>query len=180
MNDLTREVYIFDIDGCIMPPIFTNFNKNEPRKKIVKDVIKNGNNVKLYPNFIEFYRKYCKKAELIFFITGRKSSEFGKLTENQLQSLTNIRKYQIIYYPESKKHKIKKYFTWKTKEIEKIIKNTIKSKDFIDCIEEKVKFFIFDDLNDYFPRIKKYESKYKVQIYLGFIDNKNMWNTELK
>jgi len=171
-----REAYIFDIDGCVMPPIFSNFNNNQSRKKIVKDVIKNGNKVKLYPDFIKYYEKYCIHAESVFFITGRKQSEFGKLTENQLQPLANIKPFQIIYYPEGKSHKIQKYFTWKAKKIKEIIKNTIIGKNFSKNSQENVKFNIFDDMNDYFLKIRKFKDKYKVQIHLTLIENENCWN----
>ena len=171
-----REVYIFDIDGCIMPPIFSNFNSNEFRKNIVKEVIKNGNNVNLYPDFIKFYDKYCIQAESVFFITGRKKSEFGKLTENQLQSLANIKRFQIVYYPEGKSHKMRKYFTWKVRKIKDFIKITINSKNFNENSQENFKFNIFDDFNDYFPKIRKFKNKYRVQIRLTLIENEDSWN----
>ncbi len=171
-----REIYIFDIDGCVMPPIFSNFNSNGSRKNIVKEVIKNGNNVNLYSAFIKFYEKYCIQAELVFFITGRKRSEFGTLTENQLQSLANIKLFQTIYYPEGKSHKIKKYFTWKAKKIKEIIKNTLNTKNFSKNSQENVKFTIFDDMNDYFPKIRKFKDNYRVQIHLTLIENENRWN----
>lgn len=173
-----REVYIFDIDGCVMPPIFTNFNNSEPRKNIVKEVIKNGNHVKLFPSFIEFYQKHCTQAESIFFITGRKYGEFGKLTENQLQLVTDFKDFHVIYYPERKAHKIQKYFAWKVKEIKEIIKNTIKSKNSNKNSKEKVKFNIFDDMNDYFSRIKQFEDRYGVHIYSRSINDERNWDDE--
>lgn len=170
-----KEVYIFDIDGCVMPPIFTNYSNSEPRKNIVKEVIKNGNHVKLFPSFIEFYKKHCTHAESIFFITGRKYSEFGKLTEEQLQILTEIKNFHVIYYPERKTHKIKKYFTWKIKEIKDIINNIIKSKSSYENSKEKDNFNIFDDLNDYFPKIRKFGDKWRIQIHLTLIESENNW-----
>ncbi|MBA7620119.1 hypothetical protein ES703_27463 [subsurface metagenome] len=175
-----REVYIFDIDGCVMSPIFSNFNSNQSRKKIVKDVIKNGNNVNLYPDFIKYYEKYCIQAESVFFITGRKESEFGKLTKNQLQSLANTKTFQIIYYPEGKSHKMWRYFTWKVKKIKEVIKNTIKNKRLNEGSKENVKFNIFDDMNDYFLKIRKLEDKWHIQINLTLIENENSWNQLLQ
>ena len=175
-----REVYIFDIDGCVMPPISSNFNSKESRKNFVKEVIKNGNIVNLYPLFIKFYEKYCTQAELVFFITGRKKSEFGTLTENQLQSLANINLFQIIYYPEGKSHKMRKYFTWKVKKIKEVIKNTIKDKRLNEGSKENVKFNIFDDMNDYFLKIRKLEDKWHIQINLTLIENENSWNRLLQ
>jgi len=174
-----REVYIFDIDGCVMPPIFSNFNKNGSRKNIVKEVIKNGNDVKLYPDFIKFYEKNCIKTESIFFITGRKKSEFGKMTENQLLILANIKSFQVIYYPEGKPYKIQEYFAWKVKTVKEIIKNIIKNKNFIENSKEKVSFNIFDDMVDYFPKVREFENKYDTNIQLTLIDNKISWNSLL-
>ena len=171
-----REVYIFDIDGCIMPPIFSNFNSNESRKNIVKEAIKNGNNVNLYPAFIKFYKKYCIQAESIYFITGRKKSEFGLLTENQLKSLANIKEFNIVYYPERNSHKIKKYFTWKAKKTKDIIKNTVKKNNLDSNSNGNIKFSIFDDMNNYFPKIREFEKKWDIQIQLTFIEDENYWN----
>ncbi len=162
-----------------MPPIFSNFNKNGSRKNIVKKVIKNGNDVKLYPDFIKFYEKNCIKAESIFFITGRKKSEFGKMTENQLLILANIKSFQVIYYPEEKTYKIQEYFAWKVKTVKEIIKNIIKNKNFIENSKEKVSFNIFDDMVDYFPKVREFENKYDINIQLTLIDNKISWNSLL-
>ncbi len=67
-----REVYIFDIDGCVMSPIFSDFTNDETREKIVGDAVHNGNGLKLFPDFVKYYKKYCIQGESIFFITGRK------------------------------------------------------------------------------------------------------------
>ena len=171
-----RDVYIFDIDGCIMPPIFSNFNGDESRKNIVKKAITNGNNIALFPGFIKFYEKYCNNAESIFFITGRKSSEFGELTENQLKSLSDGNKFHIIYYPEKKPHKIKKYFSWKVKKIKEIIRSTVKTKNLRYSSDKSIKFKIFDDMNDYFTKIIDFIETIGVQIQLSLIDNENSWN----
>ncbi|MFX0036292.1 MAG: hypothetical protein ACFE9I_11720 [Candidatus Hermodarchaeota archaeon] len=174
-----RELYIFDIDGCIMPPIFSNFNRNGSRRTTVKEVIKNGNNVNLYPDFIKFYEKNCIQAESIFFITGRKESEFGTLTESQLKPLISIKNFQIIFYSEKKSYKIQNYFTWKVKKVKEIIKNIIKNRRFNEKSKEKVIINIFDDMNNYFHRIRKYENRYKVQIHTKWIDNNNDWSDEI-
>ncbi|MFW9969789.1 MAG: hypothetical protein ACFFDF_06280 [Candidatus Odinarchaeota archaeon] len=170
-----RECYIFDIDGCVMPPIFSNFNENEPRIENVKSAIKNGNHVQLFPSFIEFYRKQCTTVESIFFITGRKYSEFGKLTENHLQNLSDFKDFRVIYYPERNDHKIQNYFAWKVKQIKGIIKNGIKSRLPHESSNRMAKFHIFDDMNDYFPKIRRIEDKWNVQIHLTLIESENNW-----
>jgi len=173
---MMKEVYIFDIDGCVMPPIFSDFKIDESREKTIKKIVDNTINIKLFPDFIRFYDKYCKNAEMIFFITGRKGSEFGTLTENQLESLSGIRNFQIVYYPEKKSHKIRKYFSWKVKKIKKIIKNGANSKTFKDNNEKIIKFNIFDDMDGYFSKIEDFATHYGVQAQLSLIENDNSWN----
>ena len=34
-------------------------------------------------------------------------------------------------------------------------------------------------MNDYFPQVREFEDKFKVQIHMGLIDNENNWNNEL-
>ncbi len=179
MDDLKREIYIFDIDGSIMPSIFKNFNTGEKRKNIIREAIKNGNQAGLYPKFIDFYKKNCIRAESIYFLTGRRYKEFGKLTENQLQILIEFRDFRMIYYPERKPYKSHKYFAWKAREIKKIIKKSIKSGKTHGDVKENFVFYIFDDLNDHFPRIRDFEDKYKVKIHLTLIDNTDIWNNML-
>ncbi len=171
-----KEVYIFDIDGCIMPSIFKNFNGREPRKKIIRDAIENGNQAKLYQEFIEFYKNHCIQAESIYFLTGRKNKEFGRFTESQLQGLTEFKDFQIIYYPERKSYKSHQYFAWKVKEIRKIIKKSIKKVLGEEKLKEILKFNIFDDMNNHFPKIKKIKELSNHQIHLKVIESKNNWN----
>ena len=173
---MMKEVYIFDIDGCVMPPIFSDIENDESREKTIRKIVDTSNNIKLYPDFIRFYDKHCKNAEMIFFITGRKGSEFGKLTEKQLESLSNIRNFQIIYYPEKKSHKIRKYFSWKVKKIKRIIKNAAKFKSFKDNNDKTLKFNIFDDMDGYFTKIEDFATHYGVQAHLSLIENDNSWN----
>lgn len=173
---MMKEVYIFDIDGCVMPPVFSDIKIDESREITIMKIVENSNDIELYPEFIRFYDKYCKGAEMIFFITGRKGSEFGKLTENQLESLSDIRDFQIIYYPEKKSHKIRKYFSWKVKKIKKIIKNAAKYKGFNDDKGKALKFNIFDDMDGYFTKIEDFATHYGVQAHLSLIENDNSWN----
>ncbi len=174
-----REVYIFDIDGCVMSPIFTDFNNGETREKIVVEAVHNGNGIKLYPEFVNYYRKYCVQAESIFFITGRKKSEFGSLTDKHLGPLVEIKRFNVIYYPETKSHKIRKYFNWKAKTIKAIIKSTTNRKHFNISTKENYIFNIFDDMNDYFLKIRKFEDKWDIQIHLTMIENENSWDQSI-
>ena len=175
-----REVYIFDIDGCVMAPIFSNFEKDEPREKIVGEAVHNGNGIKLFPDFVNYYRNCCVKAESIFFITGRKKSEFGSLTDKHLRPLVEIKRFNVIYYPEAKSHKKRKYFNWKAKRVKEIIKNINNEKLFNTPNRENLVFNIFDDLNNYFQKIRKFGDKRDIQIHLTLIENENNWNQLLQ
>ncbi len=175
-----REVYIFDIDGCVMSPIFPDTNNEETRESIVGVSVHNGNGIKLFPNFVKYYEKYCVQAESIFFITGRKKSEFGRLTDNHLRPLVDIKPFKVIYYPEAKPHKIRKYFNWKAKRIKAIIKSTNNKKYFNISTKENFRFNIFDDMNEYFSKIRKLRDKRDIQIHLTMIENENSWNQLLQ
>ncbi len=171
-----REAYIFDIDGCIMSPIFPESNNEETREKIVGDAVHNGNGLKLFPDFVKYYKKYCVQAELIFFITGRKKSEFGRLTDKHLRPLVDIKPFKVIYYPEAKPQKIRKYLNWKAKIIKVIIKSTTNREHHNISTKESFVFNIFDDMNDYFSKIRKFEDKWDIRIHLTMIENENSWD----
>ena len=171
-----REVYIFDIDGCVMSPIFPETNNEKTREKIVGDAVHNGNGIKLFPDFVKYYKKHCVQAESIFFITGRKKREFGRLTKNHLCPLVDIKPFRVIYYPEAKPQKIRKYLSWKAKKIKAIIKSTNNKKNFNISKKENFKFNIFDDKNNYFSKISKIRNKQDIQIHLTLIESENNWN----
>ncbi len=173
---LTREIYIFDIDGCIMPPIVSNFDDNDnSREDFVNEIVDNGSKIKLYTDFIKYYKKNCRKAESVVFITGRKKSEFGKLTTSQLKPLDHIRIYQIIYYPEGKQHKSNEYFEWKIKNIQELI-NTNGKNQYKDY-SKKLFFKIFDDMDEYFPKIKQLSEIFGVKVKFYSINGENSWKS---
>ena len=54
------DVFIFDIDGCIMPnvfPLITESKKDD--ENINQEIVKRASDVSLFPEFIEFYKKNC-------------------------------------------------------------------------------------------------------------------------
>jgi len=163
-----------------MSPIFSDFTNDETREKIVGDAVHNGNSIKLFPDFVKYYSKYCVQEKSIYFITGRKKSEFGRLTDNHLRPLVDIKPFKVIYYPEAKPHKIRKYFNWKAKGIKTIIKNTNNKKHFNVYMKEDFTFNIFDDMNEYFSKIRKFGDKQNIQIHLTMIENENSWNQLLQ
>ncbi len=173
-----EEIYIFDIDGCVMPPIILNFNdSHSSKKKEVKEVLKNGQRIKLYPDFVKYYRRNCIRSGTVIFITGRKESEFGKLTESQLKPLNKIKRYQIIFYPEGNTHEPDLYFEWKTKQIKKII-DSLGRKQYYDNSNQKF-FRIFDDMDDYFSNIEEFSKNYELIVELFLIMGEKTWNSEL-
>lgn len=73
MQYLMGEVFIFDIDGCIMPNIFFIHDKsikstNNSNQKNIKNISK----LSLYPEFIGFYKINCSRSLAVYFLTGRK------------------------------------------------------------------------------------------------------------
>lgn len=158
-----------------MPPIISNSDdNNNSREKTVKESVSNGYKIELFPDFINYYKKHCGRAKIVVFITGRKKSEFGKLTEFHLKLLDRIKRYKIIYYPEGKYHKSNEYFEWKIKKIQKILNiNEInQSNDY----KKRLSFKIFDDMDDYFPKIKELSKKFGVKIQFNLIKGENSWN----
>ncbi len=174
---MKEEIYIFDIDDCIMPAIISNSeDNNHSREQTVKESISNGHKIKLYPDFINYYKQHCERAKLVFFITGRKKSEFGSLTEFQLKPLDRIKRYQIIYYPEGKGHQTDEYFEWKIKKIEEILENNAKyqlNKSNNDKNDLSVK--IFDDMNDYFSKVEDLAKKFEIKIKFHLIKGEKSW-----
>jgi len=175
---LTEDIYIFDIDGCVMPPIISNFNDNHTsRKETVKEVINNGHTIKLYPDFIKYYKRNCERSESVIFITGRKKSEFGKLTESQLKPLNKLKRYRVIYFPERNIHESDIYFEWKIKKVQELINNNGKNQ-YNDY--SKVRFFkIFDDMDEHFPKIKEFSEKLGLLVNLFLINGGKSWDSEL-
>ena len=175
-----KEIYIFDIDGCVTPPIFSNFvKKNGSRKKLVEDVEKNGYKIALFPEFIYFYEKFCTNADMVIFLTGRKESEFGKLTETQLNSLNMIKRFEVIYYPEEKQNIAKEYFDWKVERIYEILNETINHDHAGRDFKTNINIKLYDDLVDYFPDIEKIAKELELKILLFKIEGNESWNSFL-
>lgn len=152
-----KKIYVFDIDGCILPSIFPKLlKKNQTREeqaKLIKEINEQGYNIELYPKFIDFYFKNCF-LELIYFVTGRKRSDFEKLTYHHLSSL----QYENIYfYPEDGLYTRDFYLNWKYNTISKIVL------DNGFC-------YVFDDEKGYFNRLSFFNC-------LCFLANSNdAWN----
>ncbi|MFX0137238.1 MAG: hypothetical protein ACFFDN_26610 [Candidatus Hodarchaeota archaeon] len=162
-------IFIFDIDGCIMPNLFANFGwaGDQDREQVIQEVNKNGMHISLFPAFIKFFKIKCKNAQHNYFVTGRQRNEFEQLTLKQLEPIyASNYPFSVIWYPSNKQHTVKKYFTWKVYAIKAIIQHRVK---------ENVQFMIYDDLPDYFKKIHKLEKKYKIPITVQCVKNNADW-----
>lgn len=163
-----KEIYIFDIDGCIMPSIFPNIHDpNQNREQIIREVNEEGKDISLFPEFIKFYKNIYKKALLVLFITGRQQKTFGELTEYQLKKLRTFKHYFILFYPEEYPHVPKAYFQWKIEMITcifRVFKNS-----------EGIMFRIFDDMGDYFNEIKFIAISLSLKHKCYFINSDKLW-----
>lgn len=176
-----KEIFIFDMDGCVLPSMFPNIHDNgQSREEIIKEVLENGYKTSLFLEFIEFYETHCKAAESIFFMTGRQKSDLGELTETQLSPLKEIKPFQIIFYPEGKAHVAKEYFDWKVNHLGEIFNNYINPELPNENFKDKYSFKIFDDMPDYFPRVKEIADSQGVNITLRAIKGSEDWKHEPK
>ena len=160
-----------------MPAIISNSDENNhSREETVKESISNSHKIKLYPDFINYYKKHCQRAKSVVFITGRKKSEFGSLTEVQLKPVNKIQRYQIIYYPEGKGHKPDEYFEWKVKKIEEILDSNTKDQSNKSNNDKNDVFVkLFDDMNDYFSEVKDLAKKVEIKIKFHLIKGEKSW-----
>ncbi len=173
-----KEIYIFDIDDCILPAVFPNLDDNSmPREKVIKDTLEKGKYVSLFPEFMEYYEKYCKNAVSIFFLTGRQEREFSELTEMHLMPLKKIKPFQIIYYPAELSHTSKEYFEWKVKQIQEILIGKFNQELSDENLKKNFIFKIFDDITDYFPRVQEIAGSLGLNISLISIDSSKKWLT---
>jgi hypothetical protein len=173
---LTEEIYIFDIDGCIMPPIISNLDENKrSREQNVNEIVSRGHKIKLFPEFVDYFQKRCKDAKLVIFLTGRKKSEFGKLTKSHLKTLNTIRRHRIIFYPERNSHKPDEYFEWKIRNIRALI--NINGKHQNKGKKKKLLFKIFDDMDGYFAELKELSKNMGAKLEFYAIDGKTNWGS---
>ena len=176
-----KEIFIFDMDGCVLPSMFPNIHDNgRSREELIKKVLENGDRTRLFPEFIDFYETHCKTAKSIYFMTGRQKSDLGELTATQLSPLKAIKPFQIIFYPESKSHAEKEYFDWKVARMGEIFKKYINA-DLGDANSKtNYSFKIFDDMPDYFPRVKEMARNQGLNITLRATKGPGDWKTEPK
>lgn len=162
-------IYIFDIDGCIMPHTFPNFKTKLPRETIVKQVNQRGKTIYLYPNFLKFFKKHCVNSKGVYFITGRCTEDFGWLTETQLRELKRIKLYMVVYYPKNREHTEKLYYNWKVNRIIEIINNTNAQYKHGIYHHLRPSFLIFDDDDGYFSKLSYRIEHKEIEVKGGLI-----------
>jgi len=163
------DIYIFDIDGCIMPNRFQNFTEDSDNSDIFKNDIKDEvARLSIFPEFVEFYKHNCVNSLAVYFITGRKRKEYSKVTEQQLSSLRKFKQYSLKYYPDDKSHIKKDYFIWKFDMISNIISQ-------YRHISEN--FYIYDDFKDIIFKLKDFNFLNQ-KIHCNLIRAKTDWILE--
>jgi len=140
-----KKLFLFDIDKCILPSIFPKLLKDEQSKEEQQDIIniihKKAKKIKLYPNYIEFYKNYCERENVdVWFLTGRKSSQLKELTLKQLKPIS-IDPF-ITFFPENGEYTQEFYTNWKLKSI-------------ISFLNEHTydRCYVFDDDTSYFYQL---------------------------
>ena len=171
-----KEVYIFDIDGCILPQVFPTITENSTtNESVIKESLERSKKVSLYDSFVSFYEKSCKNAYYVVFITGRQKSHFSKITERQLSPLKKSRTYDIIYYPEDKEHVKEDYFNWKLEKIKEVFDEYKINGNLDSNSRNDVIFKIFDDRSGYFLKVKKTSKSQGLNIVLKAIRGSKDW-----
>jgi hypothetical protein len=166
------DIFLLDIDGCIIKAVFPNFMeaKGISKELIIKNVLAKSKNIILYPFFYKFYEKWIKRSRAVYFITGRKESEFGDLTKNQLQPINKIKESQILFYPEENSYSTynnqELYFSWKIRTLISIISKYKKENNI---------FWVFDDLSDHFEILKKILKDNDIKCRFFHIKDKQNW-----
>jgi len=159
---MASSVFIFDIDGCIMPNVFSLKAKTSVQALSL---------LSLYPEFVEFYKQCCPGSLAIYFLTGRKQAEHGEITEEQLKPLRCHEEYTIMYYPEGKSHGPEEYFQWKADSIKALMNQWDKG---------RVKFYVYDDLEDLFTVLYREISPTLRDYHTQLIQSRADWIKETK
>ena len=168
-NKSMADIYIFDIDGCIMPNLFQNFTE-------AMDISENLNykfednitNLRIFPEFVDFYKRNCSNSLAVYFITGRKQAEYGTITELQLYPLKKYKNFFLEFYPEDKSHFKKEYFDWKYYIINGII-------DYYNRDSENI--HIYDDFEDIIIKLMEI-SALNQKIHCNLIQKQTDWIIE--
>jgi hypothetical protein len=148
----SKEIHIFDIDGCIFP---MKNNKGEQimpcefsSKFSTEEILNKMIGVELYPSFINFYNLIVSenKKIQIYFITGRKKKDYQIITLEQLSILNTIlNRDNLIFFPNKKSITRRSYYNFKIDHILEIINNDN------NCSN----IYIYDDIFEYFHILRE-------------------------
>ena len=146
----TKEIHIFDIDGCIFPAKNNDGIQIMPNNFIEissKNIINKMKHTDLFPKFIDFYKLITKgiKNIDIYFITGRKKRDYLNITLKQLSVLnTKKNRDNLIFFSDDKLLTKRSYYEFKIYNTLKIIIG--------DGFTSKIN--IYDDNTSYFSILK--------------------------
>ncbi|MFW9882160.1 MAG: hypothetical protein ACFFG0_54545 [Candidatus Thorarchaeota archaeon] len=143
---MNKQIHIFDIDGCIVSDerkdgshIFGGWE--EPNRNY-EEIAKYIEEKELYSDFINFFNILKLNKPYIYFLTGRIKSYFEDITIYQLHCLKYF--FSICFYPDDDISQ-RGYLNFKLYKTLGII------------LEDKGEslIYIYDDVDDYFPRLKQ-------------------------
>jgi hypothetical protein len=149
-----------------MPNLFQNFTEYSDNSDILPNNCKDKvARLRIFPEFIEFFKRNCINSLAIYFITGRKLKEYGEITERQLNPLKKYRNFSLKFYPEDKSHFKKEYFDWKYHIITQIIDYNHR---------DSVNIHIYDDFEDIIFRLSEISSLNQ-KIHCNLIQKQTDW-----
>lgn len=149
-EDNRKLIHIFDIDGTILENIFVPLKRRKAKddQTTILELREKLKALKLYPEFIEYYKLTKNRTLHNFFITGRKASHFSDITLKQLKPLEYIKNFILYHYPESNKHNLNNYYKFKNATIITTILEALKN-------YKNFEIRLFDDDFGYFNLISK-------------------------
>lgn len=163
------DIYIFDIDGCIMSNLFQNFADDSDISENLNNSLKEKvTNLRIFPEFFNFYKLNCVNSSVIYFITGRKQNEYGEITKRQLSALKKYKNFFLKFYPDEKSHIKKEYIDWKYSIITRIIDYHRK---------DSKNIHIYDDFEDLISRLREIISL-NLKIHCNLIQKQTDWILE--
>ena len=166
---MNEKIFIFDIDGTILPDIIKDNPKWDQSdddllnaKQIVNEIVEEGSRTELFPGFVDYFKSRCRRGKIVYFVTGREKEYFFGLTVFQLIPIHEFGKnIEIIFYPLGQSFDSKTYHGWKTKTIKSIIKKH----------KNDAFFYIYDDRTEYFKNFSKKKNVYCFNV----IDGESFW-----
>ncbi|MFW9872408.1 MAG: hypothetical protein ACFFG0_04840 [Candidatus Thorarchaeota archaeon] len=121
---MNKNLWLFiDIDGCIMPNMFSKgfYTNNREKIESIIDTYHNAKEASIYFEFFEWFKRITSNKEYeifeITFISGRQENCFGWLTNMQLKPLEKFRGFDVRYFYNHAKHTWDIYKSFKVNSI---------------------------------------------------------------